>query len=97
MLCQWCGNTKTDELEEMENPTFYLYQCKRGFGCMKLDNSIYEDILETVVSNGRLTSDATVHELEVEIDFEARVERNLSDDETKDAIQYAKEHYKFNR
>ena len=56
-------------------------------------NSIYCDILDTVVSNGRLTLH-TPEELEIEIEHEAR-ERGLSDDQIEEAIAYAFEHYKF--
>jgi len=56
-------------------------------------NSIYYDILDTVVSNGRLTLH-TPEELEIEIEHEAR-ERGLSDDQIEEAIAYAFEHYKF--
>ena len=54
---------------------------------------IYWDILDTVVSNGRLEL-GTPEELEVEIEYEAR-ERGLSDDQIEEAITYAFEHYKF--
>jgi len=54
---------------------------------------IYWDILDTVVSNGRLTLH-TPEELEIEIEHEAR-ERGLSDDQIEEAIAYAFEHYKF--
>jgi hypothetical protein len=54
---------------------------------------IYWDILDTVVSNGRLEL-GTPEELEVEIEYEAR-ERGLSDDQIEEAIAYAFEHYKF--
>lgn len=50
----------------------------------------YQDILETVVENGRWTT-GTWDELEVEIDFEAR-ERGLSEDEITEAVNYAREH-----
>lgn len=50
----------------------------------------YQDILDTVVENGRLV-DWTRHEVEVQIDFEAR-ERGLSKEEIAAAIQYALEH-----
>jgi len=55
--------------------------------------SIYYDILDTVVSNGRLTLH-TPEELEIEIEFEAQ-ERGLSEDEIAEAITYAFDHYKF--
>ena len=55
--------------------------------------SIYYDILDTVVSNGRRTLH-TPEELEIEIEFEAQ-ERGLSEDEIEEAIAYAFEHYKF--
>ena len=54
---------------------------------------IYWDILDTVVSNGRLEL-GTPEELEVEIEYEARA-RGLSDDQIEEAIAYAFEHYKF--
>jgi len=54
---------------------------------------IYYDILDTVVSNGRLEL-GTPEELEIEIEHEAR-ERGLSDDQIEEAIAYAFEHYKF--
>jgi len=56
-------------------------------------NEIYYDILDTVVSNGRLELH-TPEELEIEIEHEAR-ERGLSDDEIAEAIEYAFEHYRF--
>jgi len=56
-------------------------------------NAIYYDILDTVVSNGRLELN-TPEELEIEIEHEAR-ERGLSDEEIEEAIAYAFEHYQF--
>ena len=56
-------------------------------------NSIYYDILDTVVGNGRLEL-GTPEELEIEIEHEAR-ERGLSDDQIEEAIAYAFEHYRF--
>ena len=56
-------------------------------------NDIYYDILDTVVSNGRLTLH-TPEELEIEVEFEAR-ERGLSEDEITEAIEYALDHYRF--
>ena len=53
----------------------------------------YYDILDTVVSNGRLSLH-TPEELEIEIEHEAR-ERGLSDKEIEEAIAYAFEHYRF--
>jgi hypothetical protein len=55
--------------------------------------AIYHDILDTVVSNGRLELH-TPEELEIEIEFEAR-ERGLSKDEIAEAIAYALDHYRF--
>ena len=55
--------------------------------------SIYYDILDTVVSNGRLALH-TPEELEIEIEHEAR-ERGLSEDEIAEAVEYAFEHYRF--
>jgi len=55
--------------------------------------SIYYDILDTVVSNGRLTLH-TPEELEIEIEFEAQ-ERRLNEDEIAEAIAYALDHYRF--
>jgi len=55
--------------------------------------AIYHDILDTVVSNGRLSLH-TPEELEIEVEHEAR-ERGLSDDEIESAIAYAFDHYKF--
>ena len=55
--------------------------------------SIYYDILDTVVSNGRLELN-TPEELEIEIEHEAR-ERGLSDDEIEETIAYAFDHYRF--
>jgi hypothetical protein len=55
--------------------------------------SIYYDILDTVVSNGRLTLH-TPEELEIEIEFEAQ-ERGLNEDEIAEAIAYALDHYRF--
>jgi hypothetical protein len=54
---------------------------------------IYYDILDTVVSNGRLELH-TPEELEIEIEHEAR-ERGLNDDQIEEAIAYAFEHYQF--
>jgi len=56
-------------------------------------NEIYYDILDTIVSNGRLELN-TPEELEIEIEHEAR-ERGLSEDEIAEAIEYAFEHYRF--
>jgi len=53
----------------------------------------YYDILDTVVSNGRLELN-TPEELEIEIEHEAR-ERGLSDDEIAEAVEYALDHYQF--
>ena len=53
----------------------------------------YYDILDTVVSNGRLSLH-TPEELEIEVEHEAR-ERGLSEDEIAEAIAYAFDHYKF--
>ena len=55
--------------------------------------SLYYDILDTVVGNGRLEL-GTPEELEIEIEHEAR-ERGLSDDQIEEAIAYAFEHYRF--
>ena len=55
--------------------------------------SLYYDILDEVVSNGRLELH-TPEELEIEIEHEAR-ERGLSDDQIEEAIAYAFEHYRF--
>ena len=55
--------------------------------------SIFYDILDTVVSNGRLELN-TPEELEIEIEHEAR-ERRLSEAEIEEAIAYAFEHYRF--
>ena len=55
--------------------------------------SIFYDILDTVVSNGRLELN-TPGELEIEIEHEAR-ERGLSEAEIEEAIAYAFEHYRF--
>jgi hypothetical protein len=55
--------------------------------------ALYYDILDTVVSNGRLEHN-TPEELEIEIEHEAR-ERGLSDDEIEEAIAYAFDHYRF--
>ena len=57
--------------------------------------SIYYDILDTVVSNGRLELN-TPEELEIEIEHEAR-ERGLSNDEIEEAIAYAFDHYRFDQ
>ena len=57
------------------------------------DNALCHDILETVISNGRLEL-GTPEELEVEIEFEAR-ERWLNEEEINDAIEYAFEHFTF--
>jgi hypothetical protein len=56
-------------------------------------NSLYWDILDTVVSNARLELH-TPEELEIEVEHEAR-ERGLSDDQIEEAIAYAFEHYRF--
>jgi len=56
-------------------------------------NEIYYDILDTVVSNGRLELH-TPEELEIEVENEAR-ERGLSETEIEEAIAYAFEHYRF--
>jgi hypothetical protein len=55
--------------------------------------AIYHDILDTVVSNGRLELH-TPEELEIEVENEAR-ERGLSEDEIEEAIAYAFDHYRF--
>jgi len=55
--------------------------------------SLFYDILDTVISNGRLELH-TPEELEIEIEFEAR-ERGLSEDEIAEAVEYAFEHYRF--
>jgi len=55
--------------------------------------SIYYDILDTVVGNGRLEL-GTPEELEIEVEHEAR-ERGLSEAESEEAIAYAFEHYRF--
>jgi len=55
--------------------------------------SLFYDILDTVISNGRLELH-TPEELEIEIEFEAR-ERGLSEDEIAEAIAYALDHYRF--
>jgi len=52
----------------------------------------HADILATVVENGRLSEHWDDDELEVQIDYEARIERGLSDEETAEAIAYAKKH-----
>lgn len=49
-----------------------------------------EDILQTVVENGRITT-WTVAEMEVEIEFECG-ERGLSDEETAAAVAFALTH-----
>jgi len=59
------------------------------------DNAVCADILETVVSNGRLEL-GTPEELEAEIEFEAR-ERGLDEEQIKDAISYAFDHFEFAR
>jgi len=56
-------------------------------------NSLYWDILDTVVSNARLELH-TPEELEIEVEHEAR-ERGLSEDEIAEAIAYALDHYRF--
>ena len=56
-------------------------------------NSIYYDILDTVISNGRLELH-TPEELEIEVEHEAR-ERGLSEAEIEEAIAYAFDHYRF--
>ena len=56
-------------------------------------NEIYYDILDTIVSNGRLELN-TPEELEIEVEHEAR-ERGLSEDEIAEAVEYAFEHYRF--
>jgi hypothetical protein len=55
--------------------------------------NLFYDILDTVVSNGRLELH-TPEELEIEIEFEAR-ERGLSEAEIEEAIAYAFDHYRF--
>jgi len=55
--------------------------------------SLFYDILDTVISNGRLELH-TPEELEIEVENEAR-ERGLSEDEIAEAITYAFDHYKF--
>jgi len=59
------------------------------------DNSLhtYWDILDTVISNGRLEL-GTPEELEIEVEHEAR-ERGLSEDEIAEAVAYALDHYRF--
>ena len=52
---------------------------------------LYADILSTVVENGRLILN-TPEELEIEVEFEAR-ERGLSEDEIKEAVWYAFDHF----
>lgn len=49
-----------------------------------------EDILTTVVENGRITT-WTANEMEVEIEFECS-ERGLSAEETADAVAFALSH-----
>lgn len=53
----------------------------------------FAKVLREVVDNGRLTL-GTMEELENEVEFEAR-EQGLSDEEIKEAVEYAKEHYTF--
>jgi len=55
--------------------------------------SLFYDILDTVISNGRLELH-TPEELEIEVEHEAR-ERGLSEDEIAEAVKYAFEHYRF--
>jgi len=55
--------------------------------------ALYYDILDTVVSNGRLELN-TPEELEIEVEHEAR-ERGLSEAEIEEAIDYAFDHYRF--
>jgi len=55
--------------------------------------SLFYDILDTVISNGRLELH-TPEELEIEVENEAR-ERGLSEDEIAEAIAYALDHYRF--
>ena len=57
------------------------------------DNALCHDILETVVTNGRLQL-RTPEELEIEVEFEAR-ERGLDEEQIKDAKAYAFEHFTF--
>lgn len=52
--------------------------------------TLFEDILQTVVENGRLET-WTEAELEAEIQFEAG-ERGLSDEETAAAVEWAIAH-----
>ncbi len=51
----------------------------------------YQDILDTVIENGRLEY-YTEDEFREEIEFEAR-ERNLNDEQTREAVEYAFEHF----
>ena len=57
------------------------------------DNALCHDILETVVTNGRLEL-GTPEELEIEVEFEAR-ERGLDEEQIEDAVKYAFEHFEF--
>ena len=52
--------------------------------------TLYEDILSTVVENGRITT-WTAAEMEVEIEFECG-ERGLSEEETAAAVTFALTH-----
>jgi len=55
-----------------------------------IENTIYRDILDTVVDNNRLELWTPI-EVELEIEFEARA-RGLSKEEIKDAVNYAFEY-----
>lgn len=57
-----------------------------------MSNEQYADILATVVENGRLSESWDDNELEVEIHFEAVIERGMSEEEAEEAITYAIEH-----
>lgn len=52
----------------------------------------YANILATVVENGQLSEGFDLDELDTMIDYEARIERGLSDEETAAAIAYARAH-----
>lgn len=52
--------------------------------------SLYADVLATVVENGRLT-EWSAEELEAQVDYEAR-ERGLSDTQVQEAVAWASAH-----
>ena len=54
----------------------------------------YGEILQTVIENGRVSSDNgsfNIEELKIEIEFEA-ITNGLSDEEVDDCVEYALEH-----